>query len=39
MAKTKKYHFFRKKNSKKFAGKEKTPNFALALRHEQSRTL
>ena len=39
MAKTKKNHFFSKKNSKKFAGKEKMPNFALALRHEQSRIL
>ena len=34
----KKTHFI-KKNRKKFAGSKKSPTFALALRHEQSRNI
>ena len=37
MPKTKKSHIFSKKNGEKFADIENMRNFALALRHEQSK--
>ena len=37
--KNKKNHILLKKNRKKFAGSKKSPTFALALRHEQSRNI